>query len=286
MKEIRALELAENVERLDLTPAERSRKLVAEAEDETGEKLRRDGAVSRGGRGKRGGSRAATRATGKAETTLRRARTHVEAFEKYPVLKGGEWSQNDALAAAKALDELPKEDRRLVVAVISEPGVEPKKAVRIFTVQKRLGKEAQLAAAEIVRLAERGLGLAIRKAQQEGRVSKRGGRPAQNSPREDFSKPADLLGSGKEATEVYAMTDDVSDEEFSESLAEGKAEGKLSRANVLRKVRGKKKKRPEVPRAQGAEVEPAGGAAPDGEAPPAGGILPAGRNDFALTIST
>jgi hypothetical protein len=34
-------------------------------------------------------------------------------------------------------------------------------AVRVYTAQKRLGREAELAAAEVVRRAERGIGLAI-----------------------------------------------------------------------------------------------------------------------------
>ena len=39
----------------------------------------------------------------------------------------------------------------------------------MYTAQKQLGKDAQLAAAEIVRRAERGIGVAIRRGQQNGR---------------------------------------------------------------------------------------------------------------------
>ena len=48
-------------------------------------------------------------------------------------------------------------------------------AVRVYTVQKQLGKDAQLAAAEIVRRAERGIGLAIRRGQAERSDAQGGG---------------------------------------------------------------------------------------------------------------
>jgi hypothetical protein len=48
-------------------------------------------------------------------------------------------------------------------------------AVRAYTIQKQVGKDAQPAAAEIVRRAERGIGLAIRRGQEEGSVIRRGG---------------------------------------------------------------------------------------------------------------
>jgi hypothetical protein len=49
-------------------------------------------------------------------------------------------------------------------------------AVRVYTAQKQLGKDAQLAAAEIVRRAERGIGVAIRRGQQTGEIARRGER--------------------------------------------------------------------------------------------------------------
>src|SRR5437773_6360281 len=44
-------------------------------------------------------------------------------------------------------------------------------AVRVYTTQKQLGQDAQLAAAEIVRRAERGMGVAIRRGQQGGQIA-------------------------------------------------------------------------------------------------------------------
>jgi hypothetical protein len=45
-------------------------------------------------------------------------------------------------------------------------------AIRVYTVQKQLGHDAELAAAEVVHRAERCIGLAIRKGQAEGRFTK------------------------------------------------------------------------------------------------------------------
>ena len=49
-------------------------------------------------------------------------------------------------------------------------------AIRVYTTQKQLGTDAQLAAAEIVRRAERGIGVTIRRGQQDGEIAKRGDR--------------------------------------------------------------------------------------------------------------
>src|SRR6266566_9014972 len=49
-------------------------------------------------------------------------------------------------------------------------------AVRVYSAQKQLGKDAQLAAAEIVRRAERGIGVTIRRGQQTGEIARRGDR--------------------------------------------------------------------------------------------------------------
>ena len=55
-------------------------------------------------------------------------------------------------------------------------------AVRVYTAQKQLGKDAQLAAAEIVRRAERGIGVAIRRGQQDGQIAKPGDRGGRGAP--------------------------------------------------------------------------------------------------------
>src|SRR6266498_2700027 len=101
-------------------------------------------------------------------------------------------------------------------------------AVRVYTTQKQLGKDAQLAAAEIVRRAERGIGLSIRRGQQGGEIAKRG---------DHLGSAAGFFRHGDERTDAYAMTDGIADADFEGALGEAKAEGNLSRANVVRKIR-------------------------------------------------
>ena len=119
-------------------------------------------------------------------------------------------------------------------------------AVRVYTVQKQLGRDAQLAAAEIVRRAERGIGLAIRKGQESGQIRRRGqggGQPpGAERPRADktMSSPADFASNSElrgNGTGIYHLTDGVSDQVFEQALTAAKAEADLSRANVVRKIR-------------------------------------------------
>lgn len=116
-------------------------------------------------------------------------------------------------------------------------------AVRVYTTQKQLGHDAELAAAEIVRRAERGIGLAIRKGQEAGEIARRGQAinpanqhgPAAVPPQVRISTSAIFKG-GKDQTDTYAITDGVTDEQFDAAIDEAKADGNLSRANVKREV--------------------------------------------------
>ena len=133
-------------------------------------------------------------------------------------------------------------------------------AVRVYTVQKQLGVDAQLAAAEIVRRADRGIGIAVRRGQESGEIRKpnenngprsdytRSGKPVHVDPGNDESRVSPggknsssfYVGTGQSRADIYAMTDGVSDEEFEDVLAEAKAEQNLSRNNVVRKIRQRK----------------------------------------------
>ena len=128
-------------------------------------------------------------------------------------------------------------------------------AVRVYTQQKQLGAEAQLAAAEIVRRAERGIGIAIRRAQQQGQIAKQGDRGGRGAPGVYGGNPGDTrgdhLGSARpffkhpsERADAYAMADGAADEEFEAALAAAKTEGNLSRANVVRKIRHRRGRSP------------------------------------------
>jgi hypothetical protein len=121
-------------------------------------------------------------------------------------------------------------------------------AVRVYTVQKQLGKDAQLAAAEIVRRAERGIGVAIRRGQDNGEIARRGDRGSRGAPGvrggspgdargDHLDSPASFFRSGKERADAYAMTDGVCDDDFEAALGQARSDRDLSRANVVRKIR-------------------------------------------------
>lgn len=117
-------------------------------------------------------------------------------------------------------------------------------AIRVYTRQKELGKDAELAAQEIVRRAERGLAVAVRSGQEAGEFLTKGQR-AKDHP--DKRMSADVFGGDQEAFESRVMAS-VPDDQFEEILDEAKGEGNLSRANVVRKVKGVEKMTPEARR--------------------------------------
>lgn len=115
------------------------------------------------------------------------------------------------------------------------------------TRQLGLAKDIQLDAQEMVRRAERGLGVAIREGQERNEIRSLGSTqfqgnqhvagPAQamtTSPTE-FASQSSLSNSHGG---IYDLTDGVSDEQFESALSEAKDEGNLSRANVARKAKG------------------------------------------------
>lgn len=134
------------------------------------------------------------------------------------------------------------------------------------TRQKKLGREIELDAAEMVRRAERGIGVAIRKGQEAGEIRAKGQRPPRSQPYDrvrngqqehvqaedvdnakclpsptDFASKDELASNG---TGIYSLTDDISDEQFDAAIDEAKAEGNLSRANLVRKVKGEPAPKP------------------------------------------
>ena len=125
-------------------------------------------------------------------------------------------------------------------------------AIRSYTVQKQLGKDAELNAAEIVRRAERGLGLAIRKGQAEGTIRVPGVRETKanqygkSAAANDVgsSSPSEFFQNDSEREGSYAVTDDVPTEQFEQAIAAARDEKNLSRANVVRKVKGEPTPKP------------------------------------------
>jgi hypothetical protein len=163
-----------------------------------------------------------------------------------------------AAAAAEGLaDALGDGDIRQVLAIRSDAE----------TVRVRAGKltrDMQLAAAEVCRRAERCAGLLLRSGQQAGQIRRPGMRPATRGGydrvrRGRFERVA-ADGKGRRSsgaaavpvspqawvskedlsansTGIYALTDGVTDEVFEKALAAARADGRLTRANLVRRIR-------------------------------------------------
>jgi hypothetical protein len=121
-------------------------------------------------------------------------------------------------------------------------------AIHCYAVQAELGADAQLAAAEIVRRAERRIGELVREGQDLGEIRRRGdggGDPRYVDPHRKQMRisPTEFFPNGQAAHETYTITDDVSAEEFEVALGQAKSERNLTRANVVRKVRDLKAER-------------------------------------------
>lgn len=117
-------------------------------------------------------------------------------------------------------------------------------AVRIYTQQKELGKDAELSATEIVRRAERGVHLAVERGRGRGEILRRGQtkrRPGPHRVADDDSVNtlADVGIDKYDLANTVALGTGVTDEQFEEAVAEAKDEGNLARANVARKIRDK-----------------------------------------------
>lgn len=131
-----------------------------------------------------------------------------------------------------------------------------------MTRQLGLSKEIRDDATEMARRAEYALGKAIRKGQAEGTVRSRrntGGGPAAPYVRDgrtvmagtssragdvdmpspnDFAAKVELHGNGCGGVGIYGLADNATEAEFETALTEAREEGNLSRANLVRKVKG------------------------------------------------
>lgn len=114
-----------------------------------------------------------------------------------------------------------------------------------------MSRAGSTVADRVVRRSERALGLSIRAGQERGEVARQ---YVTGGPKSDYARngqtvrvdrsdddtamsPRQFVGTGHQAVEVYAMTDEVADDEFDEALDRAQAEENVSRANVVRKVR-------------------------------------------------
>lgn len=121
------------------------------------------------------------------------------------------------------------------------------------TKQLGLSKEIQTDAQEMVRRAEYALGKAIRAGQDRGEIRKQGETVSKfdrwsgqlhetesstKAAATDYATQNEL--SGAEGNGIYALVDGVTATEFDAALSDAKAEGNVSRANVVRKLKGVK----------------------------------------------
>lgn len=108
--------------------------------------------------------------------------------------------------------------------------------------EKELAFDAQLSATEIVRRCERRMGELVREGQRDGTIRKPSRVTGRGNGRvDDIPKPRDFFSGDYERTESYVMAEAPA-EQFEEAITEAREEGNLSRANVVRKVKGVKPK--------------------------------------------
>lgn len=119
------------------------------------------------------------------------------------------------------------------------------------TKQLGLSKEIQSDAQEMVRRAEYALGKAIRAGQENGTILRPHEAQSPNGVLRhqvmknkvtDFAKPSELSGSSADKPGIYSLVDDVSEPEFEAAMSAAREEGNLSRANVVRKIKGEQPK--------------------------------------------
>ncbi len=120
-------------------------------------------------------------------------------------------------------------------------------AIRCYVAQKELGHDAELCATEIVRRAERRIGELVREGQADGVIRKeREGGGSRRPLGEEVTQRPEAVPDGTfrntyERRDIYDMTDEVTGDEFEDAIRAGRAENNLSRANVVRKIRDKKR---------------------------------------------
>lgn len=110
-------------------------------------------------------------------------------------------------------------------------------SVAEYARQKGLASEIVADGQEMLRRAERAVGQAVRNGQAVGEI--RTHADNQHVLDRDKLSVGDIFKHKNEMTEVYAMTDGVTDGEFDDALGVARSEGNLSRANVVRKVAAK-----------------------------------------------
>lgn len=119
-------------------------------------------------------------------------------------------------------------------------------AIATFAIQKQLGKDAELAALEVQRRAETGTALAVKRGQEAGSITRRHEtlrRPSHDRAAAPDHAPSDFFGHSQERKQAYVMAE-AAPAVLDAAIDQAKAEGNLSRANVVRKIKGQAAKVP------------------------------------------
>lgn len=134
--ERRAIELAENLNRKDLTAYERSRTLAALAETaaeiDRSEFRPESGRNSDGRPSEPGSLRRVSERLGVPRQTLNDATRHVAAADAFPLLQKPDWKQYQALEAKEHLERLPEPERAEAARLVDQPGIPPAEALPIL----------------------------------------------------------------------------------------------------------------------------------------------------------
>jgi ParB/RepB/Spo0J family partition protein len=130
--ELRAVELEENTERLDLTTYEQTKERMREIQRAVLEVSNKS--VGKPGRPSKAGisREKIAEATGIPPQDQRRYEKHAVVADQYPFMQKPEWKQYNVLEAAERLEQLPERDRTHVAALIDQPGIPPRKAIHII----------------------------------------------------------------------------------------------------------------------------------------------------------
>lgn len=131
------IELEENLQRKDLTTAERSRTLVKLADTARTiikKEVFTESVKTSGGRPPKGDVplQAVAERIGRPAQTIRDGEKHVRAMDAHPELARPGWKQYHALEAVEKLEKLPEPERQKAVALIAQPGIPPSEALPIL----------------------------------------------------------------------------------------------------------------------------------------------------------
>lgn len=141
--ELREIELEKNRQRKDLTPSERTKLMVEQAEaSEAIVKEQRKQAksnsghkVSQNGRGRPkadNSEKEAAERMGVPRATVRKAKQHKTAFDRYPFLDRPHWNQSNAIEAFTQIEDMPAADRPRAVAMVDGPAIPPANALTML----------------------------------------------------------------------------------------------------------------------------------------------------------